>query len=113
MLHLSSVIELIRYQQEDGREPYTEWFRSRRDRLAKARIEARLHQIEFGNLGDCKPVGECVTELRIHVGAGYRVYCGQREKRLVVLLCGGDKDRQARDIARAKAFWADWKLRQP
>ncbi|HUD56870.1 MAG TPA: type II toxin-antitoxin system RelE/ParE family toxin [Terracidiphilus sp.] len=113
MLHLSSVIELIRYQQEDGREPYTAWFRSLRDRMAKARIEARLHQIEYGNLGDCKPVGEGVTELRIHVGAGYRVYCGQRGQRIVILLCGGDKDSQARDIARAKVLWADWKLRQP
>lgn len=107
------MIELIRYQQEDGREPYTEWFRSLRDRMAKARIEARLHQIEYGNLGDCKPVGEGVTELRIHVGAGYRIYCGRSGTSWVILLCGGDKDRQAKDIAKAKALWADWKLRQP
>ena len=85
MLHLL-VIELIRYQQEDGREPYTEWFRGLRDRMAKARIEARLHQVQFGNLGDCKPVGEGVLELRIDVGAGYRVYCGKRGQLLVCLL---------------------------
>jgi putative addiction module killer protein len=106
------VIELIRYQQEDGREPDTEWFRSLRDRMAKARIEARLRQIESGNLGDCKPAGEGVTELRVHVGAGYRVYCGQRGQQWVILLCGGDKDSQTTDIARAKALWADWKRRK-
>lgn len=70
------MIELIRYQQEDGRESYTEWFRSLRDQIAKARIAGRLRQVGSGNFGDCKPVGEGVTELRIHVGAGYRVYCG-------------------------------------
>jgi putative addiction module killer protein len=98
------VIELIRYRQEDGREPYTEWFQRLRDRMAKARIESRLRQIQSGNLGDWKSVGEGVTELRIDVGAGYRVYCGRH---------GGDKDSQAKDIARAKALWADWKRRLP
>lgn len=107
------MIELIRYQQEDGREPYTEWFRSLRNQKAKARVEARLRQIEAGNLGDWKPVGEGVTELRIDVGAGYRVYCGRHGMCWVILLCGGDKDSQTRDIARAKVLWADWKRRLP
>ena len=107
------MIELIRYQQEDGREPYTEWFRSLRDRLAMARIAARLRQVESENFGDCKPVGEGVTELRIDVGAGYRVYCGRHGRGWVILLCGGDKDSQTKDIARAKALWADWKRRKP
>jgi putative addiction module killer protein len=107
------VIELIRYQQEDGREPYTEWFRGLRDQLAKARIAARLRQIESENFGDCKPVGEGVTELRIDVGAGYRVYCGRHWKGWVILLCGGDKDSQTKDIARAKTLWTEWKRRKP
>ncbi len=106
------MIELIRFQQEDEREPYTEWFRGFRDRMAKARIEARLHQVEFGNLGDCKPVGEGVLELRIDVGAGYRVYRGKRGQLLVILLCGGDKGSQAKDIAKAKTLWTNWKRRQ-
>jgi putative addiction module killer protein len=107
------VIELVRYQQEDGREPYTEWFRGLRDETAKVRIAARLRQIESGNLGDSKPVGEGVTELRIHVGAGYRVYCGRKGQRWVILLCGGNKSSQTKDIARAKALWTEWKRRQP
>lgn len=107
------MIELVRYQHENGREPYTEWFRSLRDHMAKARIGARLRQIECGNFGDSKPVGEGVTELRIHVGAGYRVYCGQQGQCLVILLCGGDKDSQTKDIAKAKVLWTEWKRRQP
>jgi len=107
------VIELIRYQQEDGREPYTEWFRGLRDQRAKARIDSRLRQIQSGNLGDWKSVGDGVTELRIDVGAGYRVYCGRHGMVWVILLCGGDKDSQSKDIARAKTLWADWKRRLP
>ena len=84
------MIELVRYQHEDGREPYTEWFRSIRDEMAKVRIATRLRQLESGNLGDAKPIGEGVTELRIHVGAGYRVYCGRHGQSRVILLCGGD-----------------------
>jgi putative addiction module killer protein len=80
--------------------------------MAKARIEVRLRQIQVGNMGDSKPVGEGVTELRIHVGAGYRVYCGQHGQDWVILLCGGDKSSQSTDIAKAKALWGDWKRRQ-
>ncbi len=78
------MIELVRYQHEDGREPYTEWFRGIRDESAKIRIAARMRQIESGNLGYTKPVGGGEIELRIHVGAGYRVYCGQHGQCLVI-----------------------------
>jgi putative addiction module killer protein len=81
--------------------------------MAKARIGDRLRKIQAGNLGDSKPVGEGVTELRIHIGPGYRVYCGKRGERWVILLCGGDKDSQQADIVKAKRFWAEWKRRQP
>jgi len=105
-------MELFRYRREDGAEPFTEWLASVRDRVAQARIRIRLRQVEAGNMGDCQPVGEGVVELRVHVGAGYRVYCGQRGKTLVILLCGGDKGSQASDIKRARTYWADWKRRQ-
>lgn len=106
------MIELVYYEEESGRSPFTEWLTALRDKKAKARIAARLRQAEAGNLGDWKPVGEGVAELRIHVGAGYRVYCGQYGQHWVILLCGGDKTSQPKDIDRAKALWAEWKRRQ-
>ena len=106
------MIEIVRYRTRDGREPYTDWIRGLRDGVARIRIAARLRQIEAGNFGDCKPVGDGITELRIHVGAGYRVYCGLQGGVLVVLLCAGDKGSQAKDIVHAKDFWADWKRRR-
>lgn len=78
------MIEIFRYQRVNGEEPFTEWLQSVRDKVAQARIRIRLRQVEAGNMGDCEPVGEGVTELRVHVGAGYRVYCGQHGKTMVV-----------------------------
>ncbi len=106
------MIELLRYQRNDGREPFSEWLNGLRDKLAQARIRIRLRQVQSGNFGDCEPVGEGVIELRVHVGAGYRVYCARHGKTVVLLLCGGDKSSQAADIGRAKALWTDWKRRQ-
>ena len=107
------MIELVYYKQENGHNPFTEWITTLRDKVAKARIASRLRQAGLGNLGDSKPVGEGVMELRIDVGAGYRVYCGRHGGHLLILLCGGDKDSQSKDIARAKNLWAEWKRRQP
>ena len=106
------MIELVYYRDENGRSPFIEWITALRDKLAKTRIAARLRQIESGNLGDSKPVGEGVLELRIHIGAGYRVYCGRHGLNWVILLCGGDKDSQTKDITRAKMLWTEWKRRQ-
>jgi putative addiction module killer protein len=64
---------LFRYQRENGREPFTEFLSNLRDKVASARIRVRLRQPEAGNFGDCEPVGSGVIELRVHVGAGYRV----------------------------------------
>jgi putative addiction module killer protein len=72
----------------------------------------RLRQLEHGNLGDMKSVGEGVLEMRIHTGAGYRVYCGRHGQHWIVLLLGGDKSSQAKDIVRAREYWEDWKRRQ-
>lgn len=105
-------MQLLRYQREDGREPFSEWLNGLRDKMAQARIRLRLRQVEAGNLGDCEPVGEGVLELRVHVGAGYRVYCGRHGKTVVLLLCGGDKASQVRDIEQAKQLWMEWKRRQ-
>lgn len=109
---MQNMIELLRYQREDGLEPFTDWLETVRDKVAQARIRVRLRQLEAGNFGDCEPVGEGAIELRIHVGAGYRVYCGKHGKTVVVLLCGGNKGSQAVDIKRAKKLWLEWKQRQ-
>jgi putative addiction module killer protein len=105
------MIELRRYQLEDESTSVTEWLRSLRDARARAQIEVRLRRVSAGNFGNCKPVGEGVSELRVDVGAGYRVYYGKHGQELVVLLCGGDKGSQQADVACAKAYCADWKRR--
>ena len=80
---------------------YASWFGRLRDRMAKARILIRLRSVSLGNLGDVTPVGEGVSELRIHYGPGYRVYFMLRGETVVVLLAGGDKRTQARDVQKA------------
>ena len=82
-------------------EVYARWFRRLRDRQARARIDIRIRRLSLGNFGDVRPVGEGVSEVRIDYGPGYRVYFVQRSQTLVVLLAGGDKDSQERDIRRA------------
>lgn len=81
---------------------FTEWFKSLKDRRAKARIQARIDRVEMGHFGDVTPVGEGVSELRIFYGPGYRVYFVQKDTVVVILLSGGDKSSQKADIAKAK-----------
>ncbi|MBI2383223.1 MAG: type II toxin-antitoxin system RelE/ParE family toxin [Gammaproteobacteria bacterium] len=80
-----------------------------RDIRAAARIQARLDRLSAGNPGDVKPVVEGISEMRIDYGPGYRVYFMRRGRLLVLLLCGGDKSTQARDIIAAKSIAAHWK----
>lgn len=77
------------------------WFAGLRDLRAKVRVQARIDRTALGNFGDCVPVGEGVSEMRIHYGPGYRVYFAQRGLEVVILLAGGDKATQVKDIARA------------
>jgi len=83
--------------------------RKLRDSEARARIAARVRRLAFGNAGDSKSVGEGVSEMRIHYGPGYRVYFVRRGDTLIVLLCGGDKNSQARDIVAAKRLATELK----
>ena len=91
---------------------YARWFGKLRDQRARARIDIRIRRLSLGNPGDVKPVGEGVSELRIDYGPGYRVYFAARGPEVVLLLVGGEKSGQARDIARAKALAAGWKDEQ-
>ena len=85
-------------------ETYRKWFASLRDRAARARIDVRIRRLSLGNPGDVKPVGHGVSELRIDFGPGYRVYFVQRGSTIIILLCGGDKATQAKDILKAHAL---------
>jgi putative addiction module killer protein len=103
--------ELVLYVAEDGKTPFADWFDSL-DTAAALKVRTALARIETGNLGDVKPVGQGVSERRIPFGPGYRLYFGQDGDRLVILLCGGTKTRQSKDIAQAKAYWDDYKARK-
>lgn len=107
------LVEVREYQDVDGKAPVTQWLSALRDPAARARIVARLDRLKAGLLGDWKRVGEGVCELRIDYGPGYRVYYAQDDKALILLLCGGDKRSQPKDIERAHAYWKDYKARKP
>ncbi|MDX8401357.1 MAG: type II toxin-antitoxin system RelE/ParE family toxin [Mariprofundaceae bacterium] len=81
---------------------YDRWFSRLRDERARARINIRIRRLSLGNPGDVKPVGGGISELRIDVGKGYRVYFTRRGKRIILLLAGGDKSTQSRDINKAQ-----------
>ena len=85
--------------------PFDEWFDSLRDRKQQVAVDARLTRVRAGNFGDCKSIGGGVFELRIALGTGLRVYYGLQGQQIVILLGGGDKSTQARDIRRAQQLW--------
>ena len=83
-----------------------------RDQKTQERIQARLDRLVGGNFGDCESIGQGIFEIRLHFGAGYRIYFGEADNTIVLLLCGGDKSSQNRDIERAKAYWQEYKEAQ-
>lgn len=89
-------------------ETFRKWWTKLRDQRARALVAARLDRLAYGLTGDVQPVGEGISELRIHYGPGYRVYYQQRGTTILVLLCGGDKGSQAEDIKTAKRLAAEW-----
>ena len=94
-----------------GRAPFEDWFNAL-DMQAALKVTTVIAKIKASNLGDVKPVGQGVSERRITFGPGYRLYFGQDGKKLVVLLTGGTKKRQSKDIEQAQKFWADYKRRK-
>lgn len=99
--------ELIIYQDEHGNEPFTDWLNKLRDKKGRRRVLTRLRRLEQGNYGDCEPVGEGVSELRMFFGSGYRVYFGEDANNIILIICGGDKRSQSKDIKVAKAYWKE------
>ncbi len=105
------MLELRYYLARDGRSPFEGWFASL-DPAARAKVTVAIARLEQGNLSNVKGVGEGVLEYRINFGPGYRVYFGRDGEVLVILLTGGTKKRQQRDINAAIAMWADYKQRR-
>jgi putative addiction module killer protein len=103
--------ELRYYVTPDGKQPLPRWIDGLRDRQAKARIKTRLDRLVDGNFGDRHDVGDGVYELRIDWGPGYRVYYARIGELILLLLCGGDKRSQTKDIERAQDYFKDYKVR--
>ena len=91
--------------------PFVDWLENLKDQRGRYRIKERLDRVALGNLGHYKSVGDGVYELKMAFGPGYRVYYGKDGNNLILLLCGGDKSTQSKDIKKAKAYWRDYLLR--
>ncbi len=96
----------------DGRSPFGEWLDGLSDRKARARVRVRLDRLSLGNLGDCRSLGGGLHELRIDYGPGYRLYFAEIGDRIVLLLTGGTKRSQRRDINEATEYWVDFRRRE-
>jgi putative addiction module killer protein len=105
------MIEIRRYVTESGEDVFGDWLTALRDARARAKVMARIDRLAAGNFGDCKPLRAGVRELRIDWGPGYRVYYAMAGRTCVLLLCGGDKRKQAADVDRAVEYWIDYKRR--
>lgn len=101
-------MEIVHYTTEDGTDVYQEWVDTLRDNRAKVSVLRRVDRAAMGNFGDHKACRDGVSEMRVDVGPGYRVYYFQHGRMLVVLLCGGDKRTQNADINKAAAYRADF-----
>jgi putative addiction module killer protein len=101
------------YTDEQGKSLYAEWLGILRDKRAKAKVIMQVDRMELGLFGDSQPIGDGLSELRIHYGPGYRVYYGKEGQQVYLLLCGGDKSTQSQDIKQAKVCWQDHKRRNP
>ncbi len=93
------------YLTEEGKAPYSSWLSSLRDIKGRAAVISHVDRMELGYFGDSKPVGNGVMGLRIQTGPGYRVYYARDGKQVYLLLCGGDKSSQKRDIKKAQSYW--------
>lgn len=103
--------EIKIYATEEGKEPFRIWLDSLKDVDTQALIFQRLQRIKLGNFGDCKPVGEGLWEFRIHHKAGIRIYYARVGQRLILIIGGGNKQSQERDIGKAKKYLEDYKRR--
>src|SRR5262245_47071076 len=104
--------ELQNYLLPNGKSPFLEWVRSLKDSRSRNIIFKRVERLREGNPGDSRFVRQGVSELRIHFGPGYRVYFAEDGPVIIILLCGGDKTSQRRDIEKAQAYWEAFQSRK-
>ena len=97
------------FETTSGKRPFSKWLTDLKDLNGRAKIRVRLDRVRLGNFGQCEPVGDGVSELKVNYGPGYRVYFGLKGKRIVLLLCGGSKRTQSKDISNAIAFFKEFK----
>ena len=103
------IYELSIYKPHDGKAPFEKWFLGLKNKKTRQIIHSRIDRAVFGNLGDVKSLGEEVFEFRIDFGPGFRVYFSVQGQKILLLLVGGDKRTQGKDIEKAKAYLKDWK----
>lgn len=99
------------YVTKNGKKPFVNWLESLKNKVDRYRIKERLDRVALGNLGDYKPVGESIYELRLKFGSGYRIYFGRDGEKVILLLSGGDKSTQRKDIKKASDYWQDYLAR--
>ena len=105
-------IEIEFYLTPSGRNPFDDWFESLREMHARSKILTRLTRLKLGNFGDCKSLGDEVAELRIHYVPGIRIYFSKIGNKVILLLCGGDKGSQSRNIDKAKEYLKEYQSRE-
>lgn len=101
--------EVFVYTTQDGQQPYSDWLNGLRDGTSRRRIIQHVTRLGSGNYGDCKSLKDGVFELRLSFGSGYRVYFAEDGNTVVIVLCGGDKSTQEKDIEAAKDYWKEYK----
>ena len=107
-----NTLEILYYWTSDRKCPYKEWFDSLEASLQQI-IDARLNRVKLGLLGETNSISRSIFELKFRVGPGYRIYFGKQGRQLIILLCGGDKGSQKRDIKKAVQYWEDYLRRSP
>lgn len=101
-------IEIEIYETASGKRPFKDWIDDLREGPTQAKVWTRIDRLKMGNFGDCKTLQDGVCELRIAYGPGLRIYYGKIGAKLILLLCGGDKSSQEKNIAKAKEYFKDW-----
>lgn len=98
---------LRNYSTQAGKVPFLDWLKSIKDPVIRHRIRRRLDRVELGHYGEYKPLGDGICELKLDFGPGYRIYFAEYDDVIIILLCGGDKSSQVKDINAAKIYWQE------